>query len=132
MPSLSQYSKDVRGATTDSLVPLRLASEDRSSTCATTLLLKSATLSFRLVCIKRHTNAFACYCVARVLRLPDDAGRRSSATCGCTSPRLRHLGYRRCFRLGKHYTYHVGSVHLEYPHSNVRLNLSCCMRESHD
>src|SRR5690625_7516428 len=87
-----------------SLVPLRLANEDRSCACATTQLLKSATLSFRLVCIKRHTNAFACYCVARVLRLLDDAVRRSSAIDGCTSPRLRHLGYQGCFQLGKHYT----------------------------
>src|SRR5690625_2408954 len=115
-----------------SLVPLRLANEDRSCACATTQLLKSATLSFRLVCIKRHTNAFACYCVARVLRLPDEAVRRSSAIDRCTSPRLRHLGYLRSLPSGMHHTSHAGFVQLASPHSNVRLNLSCCMRESHD
>ncbi len=94
-----------------------------------TQLLKSATLSFRLVYIKRHTNPFSCYCVALVSRLLDDAAQRSLATLGCTSLRLRRLRYRRCFRLGKHYTDHVGCVHLEYPHSNVHLILSCCIHQ---
>src|SRR5690625_2122379 len=64
IPSLLRFSKEVRGAKTYSLVLLRLANEDRSCTCATSQLLKSATLSFRLVYIKRHTNVFACHYVA--------------------------------------------------------------------